>query len=59
MKIKSYAASALGAGLGTAIYDAYQKGLSGVDWYKVIFVTLVTLAIVVVVALLTQRNRTV
>ena len=33
---------AIGTGLGTAIYEAIKHGFGGIDWTRVVFVTLVS-----------------
>jgi hypothetical protein len=40
--MKTKIGMALGSGLGTAIYEAIKHGFGGVDWTKVMFVTLVS-----------------
>ena len=40
--MKTKISSALGLGLGTAIYEVLKHGYGGIDWMKVVFVMIVS-----------------
>lgn len=53
-KIRSNIGGALGVGIGSAIYDLYYRGFSGIDWYRAGVVALTVFAISL---LMSMRNR--